>query len=197
MTFPSLTHEYHRDKALRQYHILDTLPERAYDDITQLAAYICNVPISLICLADSRRQWIKSKFGFQINEVAQDISFCAYTILNQDLLIVNDAIQDKRFHNNPLVINEPKIRFYAGAPLVTPEGFAIGTLCVIDRQTRSLSVSQTMALKILARQAVQLLEFRRVLYMLEELLERNEFSADTIQFFLKRCCSSIWEPESI
>jgi GAF domain-containing protein len=163
-----------RLEALRQYKILDTPAESAYDDITELAAFICDVPIALISLIDSDRQWFKSKVGLGVEETSRDISFCTYAILNQGMMVVNDTLNDPRFVNNPLVTDAPGIRFYAGVPLITPSGYAMGTLCTIDRQPRDLSESQKKALSALARQVVVQFELRRVSSELAEALERME-----------------------
>ncbi len=151
-----------RLEALRQYNILDTPSEQAYDDFTLLASYICQVPIALISLVDAERQWFKSKIGLEVNQTARNISFCGHTILSKQTLVVEDTLHDERFFDNPLVTSAPGIRFYAGAPLITPAGHTLGSLCVIDRKPRDLSDSQKTALEALARQVVTQLELRRV-----------------------------------
>lgn len=166
--------EAKRLEALRQYKILDTPSESAYNDIATLAAFICDVPIALISFVDSERQWFKSKVGLNVEETSRDVSFCTHTILDLNMLVVNDALNDERFVNNPLVTCAPGIRFYAGVPLVTPSGYSIGTLCVIDRQPRELSESQKTALEALARQVVMQLELRRVSSQLADTLEKIE-----------------------
>src|SRR5947207_12669074 len=153
--------EVKRLKVLWQYEVLDTVPEEVFDDLTELAARICEAPIAMITLVDENRQWFKSKIGVTINETSRDISFCAHAINQEDLFIVPDAAQDERFANSPLVVSEPKIRFYAGAPLITPDGYALGTLCVIDKVPRELRPDQQQALRILARHVVSQLELRR------------------------------------
>jgi GAF domain-containing protein len=161
MSAPIPQNESKRLKVLWQYDVLDTVPEEVFDDLTELAARICEAPIALISLVDEKRQWFKSKVGITVSETSRDFSFCAYAITQSDLFIVPDATQDERFANNPLVTSEPKIRFYAGAPLITPDGHALGTLCVIDKVPRELRPEQKQALRILARHVVTQLELRR------------------------------------
>lgn len=172
MNAPMPTQEARRLEALRQYHILDTPAEQAYDDITTLAAYICDVPIALISLVDRDRQWFKSKVGIDVDETSRDISFCAHAILDQQIMVVNDALEDDRFANNALVACAPNIRFYAGVPLMTPGGDAIGTLCVIDHKPRDLTAKQQKTLEALARQVVMQLELTRVSAQLADSLEK-------------------------
>lgn len=169
-----------RLEALRQYQILDTPSEQAYDDFTLLASSICEVPIALISLVDAERQWFKSKVGLEVSETARNISFCGHTILSNETLVVNDALSDSRFVYNPLVTSDPSIRFYAGAPLISPEGHALGSLCVIDRQPRVLLASQKTALEALARQVVSQLELRRASARLAEALDQIKLMAGLI-----------------
>lgn len=152
--------EYGRLQKLKGYQVLDTSAEKEYDDITKLASFICETPIALISLVDKDRQWFKSKIGLNPPELARDIAFCAHTILTDDVLIVSDSSKDQRFYDNPLTTNSPHIQFYAGAPLITPDGWKIGTLCVIDRKPRELSKEQLSALKTLSQNVVALLELR-------------------------------------
>jgi GAF domain-containing protein len=161
MKAPKPKNEVQRIKILWQYDVLDTMPEQVFDDFTSLAALICDAPISLISLVDEDRQWFKSKLGVSVSETSRDISMCAHAILQGDLFIVPDATKDRRFKDNPLVVSEPKIRFYAGAPLVSPEGLALGTLCVIDQVPRQLTATQQQALRVLARIVMTQLNFRR------------------------------------
>ena len=147
--------------ALEHYQILDTAAETAFDDIVKVASFICQTPIALVSLIDQNRQWFKARVGLDTTETAREQAFCAHTILQENTLIVEDAAQDDRFAKNPLVTGDPGIRFYAGAPLVTPDGFALGSLCVIDRQARRLSQGQISALEALARTVVTHLELRR------------------------------------
>ena len=153
--------EAQRLRALESYGVLDTLPEECYDDITHLASQVCGTPIALVSLVDDDRQWFKSRVGLDAEETPRDIAFCAHAILETDLMVVADAREDPRFSDNPLVRGEPRIRFYAGAPLLAPGGEALGTLCVIDRQRRTLSESQADSLRALSRQVMAQLELRR------------------------------------
>lgn len=174
-----LSDENLRLKSLFGYDILDTEAEATYDDITQLAASICEAPTALISFVDEKRQWFKSRVGLNVSETPRDIAFCAYTILNgDDLLIVENAAEDDRFRHNPLVTGAPQIRFYAGAPLVTPDGFVLGSLCVIDYVPRDLSEDRQKALKTLARQVVSQLELRRTARLNKELSERYRLFVD-------------------
>jgi GAF domain-containing protein len=154
--------EAERLEALRQYAILDTPPEQAYDDFTALAAYICEVPIAMISLVDENRQWFKSKVGLETCETPRDISFCSHAILKKDVMVINDALADERFATNPLVTSELGIRFYAGAPLINPEGFSLGYI-VRDRSPASKSITKAnQSLEAIARQVVSQMELRRV-----------------------------------
>ena len=150
-----------RLKALSEYRILGTNPERSYDDITAMASLVCETPIALLSLVDAERQWFKSKVGVEVEQTPRDWSFCAHAIHTPDPLIVHDAFWDERFHDNPLVCSDPKIRFYAGFPLTNHTDERIGTLCVIDRQPKHLSETQLAIMSSLASQAMAFLELRK------------------------------------
>jgi GAF domain-containing protein len=163
--------EAERLAALRSYHILDTAAEQIYDDITLLAAFVCKTPIAMISLVDESRQWFKSKLGLNQQETPRDVAFCAHAILQADPLVVRDTFDDDRFSESALVHREPYIRFYAGFPLITPGGHALGTLCAIDRKPRRITLTQTQAMQALARQVMAALELRRASDQLAHALE--------------------------
>jgi diguanylate cyclase (GGDEF)-like protein/PAS domain S-box-containing protein len=157
--------ESERLAALERYDVLDTAPEPAFDDIVALAALICGTPIALITLVDQARQWFKAKVGIDAPQTPRDVAFCAHALLEpNDLLVVPNAMEDSRFADNPFVTGTPAIRFYAGAPLVTHDGFSLGTLCAVDRVPRDLTPIQRGALQALARQVISQLELRRALH---------------------------------
>lgn len=162
MSVPKPNNETERLDALQRYRILDTAAEAAFDDFARLAAFISDTPIALITLVDTGRQWFKARYGLDSTETPRDHAFCSYTILGDEPLVVEDATADERFVHNPLVTSAPHIRFYAGAPLLTAEGYGLGSLCVIDRQPRQLAPGQRDALSALARQVVAHLELRRI-----------------------------------
>ena len=170
MSYPIPPNEARRIEALRNYGILDSAPEKAFDDFALLASNICGTPISLITLVDSDRQWMKAKIGISQSETPREQAFCAHTIMSSDMLVVEDATKDARFSENPLVTSEPNIRFYAGAPLVDHDGMALGSLCVIDREPRMLTAMQYESLTALSRLVVAQFEYRRIAAELAETL---------------------------
>lgn len=173
MIRPSLPpNEPQRLAALERYLILDSEAERAFDDIVWLVSHICKTPIAYISIIDKDRQWFKSQIGLDVDQTPRDIAFCAHAILQDDTMIVPDALNDRRFSDNPLVTSEPRIRFYAGTPLMTPDGFPMGTLCAIDHAPRTLDAGQLDALRALGRQVEKLLEFRRSALELKDTLAK-------------------------
>lgn len=175
---PKPANELDRLHALLKYDVLDTNPEASYDDITQLASEICQTPISLISLVDSERQWFKSKVGLDASETSREYAFCSHAIHQSEIMEVEDARADPRFTDNPLVADDPNIRFYAGMPLATPDGFNLGTLCVIDQQPRKLTDFQRNALRTLGRQVIRLMESSLQLNELNEYLRFFDCSDD-------------------
>jgi len=175
-----------RVAALQRYAILDTEPEQAFDDLTLLASFVCKTPIALISLVDEDRQWFKSKIGMDACQTSRDIAFCSVAIQQTDVMVVPDTLQDERFRDNPLVVSGPRIRFYAGAPLINEEGYALGTLCVVDRTPREFGADQKEALQALGRLVLAQLEFRRNLQLLKEALtDRTQAEHDRERELLK------------
>jgi hypothetical protein len=179
--------EQQRLDALRAYQILDTPAETAFDDLVKLASYICGTPTSLITLLDSERQWFKAKVGMVADSTPLEQAFCRYAMFSDSVFEIEDATQDPRFQNNPLVTDDPNIRFYAGAPLLTPEGHPLGTICAIDTVPRRLDPQQREALRVLAREVVAHLELRRARMQLnyeqqklEELLRMTNDTAGSM-----------------
>lgn len=173
-----LTSEHERLQALHEYEIMDSLPEEDYDSITTLASQICGTPISLISLLDDRRQWFKSSVGLQVKETPREYAFCSHTIENpKEILIVSDSRKDDRFSGNPLVTGDPHVIFYAGMPLVDDNGYALGSLCVIDHEEHTLTTGQLNALKQLAKQVMTLIQLKKknraLIHMANALEQRN------------------------
>ena len=174
MKAPLPPDEAERLRALQEYEILDTPAEKAFDDLTRLATYICRTPMAAISLIDSDRQWFKSRVNISESETSRDIAFCAHAILEKGMFIVTDARDDARFKENPSVTSDANIRFYAGSPLTTSEGYKLGTLCVIDHVPRQLSDGQLAALRALSRQVTTQLELRREIKELRSRLKDLE-----------------------
>ena len=183
-----------RLEAVKQYNLLDTLPESDFDNITNLVASICNVPISLITLLDADRNFLKSHYGISINESPRDISFCGHTILsNEPIFIVEDATKDIRFHDNP-IIAENNVSFYAGVSLITPKGYPIGTLCVYDNKPRKLTKEQKETLIILGKQVVNLFELRLRNRKLNESLSNLKERNSTLKTFANKVSHDLKSP---
>jgi len=158
--------EARRLRILEEYQILDTEGEKDFDEITRLASEICESPISQITFVDANRQWFKSSHGLDSTETPRSLSFCAHAIHGEEIFVVEDARKDMRFHDSPLVTNDPNIVFYAGVPLIDKEGYALGTLCVIDNKSKKLNKFQEKALKTLSHQVLKLMELRKLNYKL-------------------------------
>ena len=161
MSAPLPPNETKRLDALIRYQILDTPAEQTYDDFAFIASTICQTPIAVMSFVDGDRQWFKARLGIDATETPREHAFCAHTILGEDVMVVEDAACDERFAGNPLVTGDPRIRFYAGAPLIDHKGNALGSICVIDRHPRTITAEQNQALMALARQVMSLLELRR------------------------------------
>jgi len=193
MNAPIPNNEAERLAALKEYRVLDTGTEQPYDDITILAAHICEVPIATISLVDEARQWFKAKVGMSRRQTPREIAFCAHTILQREPFMVRDAKKDRRFADNDMVTGEPHIRFYAGFPLINQQGLAMGTLCAMDRKPRELTARQEKAMQALVRQIMALLEFRRVSVHLADALNHIK----TLQGLLPICawCKRVRDDE--
>jgi GAF domain-containing protein len=174
MPYPVPANEADRLQTLRAYKILDTKPEERFDELTRLAALICGVPISLISLIDTDRQWFKSKFGLDLQQTPRAQAFCTHAIMQPELFVVPDATKDERFANNTLVTGDPYIRFYAGEPLAARDGHVLGTLCVIDRKPHTLTNAQKEALKIVGQLVIANFELKRDLQELRDALSTRE-----------------------
>lgn len=189
-----MTDSERRLAALRVYDIMDTPPEEVFDDLTRLTTFICGTPMASVTLLDTERQWFKSSVGLTDRETPIGQSFCAHAIQQEKVFLVPDAALDARFAANPLVTGNPNIRFYAGAPLITPEGVPLGTLCAIDRRPRELSVAQQDALAALARQVMWALELRKTL----KDLRRSQAEKEALEGLLPMCawCRKVRDDES-
>lgn len=161
--FSKIEREARRLDTLEAYRIIDTSREKTFDDLTRLAALICETPIALITLVDDKRQWFKSSYGLDLKQTSRDVSFCAHAIQDSRIFEIGDALLDSRFAENPLVTGDPGIRFYAGLPLVVSNGEALGTICVIDRKPKELTPLQAEAMRVLGQSVVTQLELRRAL----------------------------------
>jgi signal transduction histidine kinase len=196
-SLPLQINEEERLAALESYNILDTGEEQDFDELTFLASAICNTPIALISLVDANRQWFKSHKGLAARETPVEQSFCAHAIASyDDIMIVDNAKEDERFADNPLVTGETNITFYAGVPLVNEDGYALGSLCVIDHHKRALTDNQASALKIIAKQVVDKLELRRKIAMLEKFNQEIRDSNVFIQKFASTAAHDIKNPLS-
>lgn len=180
MNIQKPTNEVQRLERLTDYQILDTSADKHFDDLAFLASYICQTPVAMISLIDSDRQWTKSSIGYPPLVLRRDVSFCAHTILEPELLVVEDAFLDSRFADNPLVLEKPHVRFYAGVPVLSYDGLALGSLCVLDRQPRQLSVEQLKALKALAHQVEDQMELRRDILQLEKAAREQKIAQELI-----------------
>jgi signal transduction histidine kinase len=197
LTYPLPENEDERLEALASYDILDTMPENDFEELTHLASEICQTSVALISLLDDKRQWFKAILGYDARETPREYAFCSHTILNKnDIMVVPDARKDERFLANPLVTGNPNIVFYAGVPLVNEDGFALGSLCVIDTIPKELNARQLKSLRILGKQVITQMELRRKLTRLEKanqnLLETNSF----IQKFASTAAHDIKNPLS-
>lgn len=188
---PIPDNEEERQRSLDELQILDTLEEQAYDDLTFLAAQICQTPIALVSLVDHDRQWFKSHHGLDARETPRELAFCAHAILDDKPLVVEDSLKDERFHDNPLVTGGPHVKFYAGAPLVLRNNIRVGTLCVIDDHARPLTEIQHQALEAIARQVVTQLELRLQLQSLVRLDHTKDEFVSMVNHELRTPLTSI------
>ena len=186
MAAPSTSTEAARVASLNRYAILDSEPEQSFDDLVILAAHICQTPIATLSLVDDHRQWFKSKFGVEVKETPREVSICSHAIQQGDLFIVPDTLQDPRFRENPLVTGEPHVRFYSGTPLINEDGYALGTLCVLDREPRQLNTEQKEAINALGRLALRQMELRMNLQLLKEALNDRTREEHARELELKR-----------
>lgn len=194
MSVPFPKSEEDRLRELHSYAILDTPADPNFDALTELASLICGTPISLISLVDADRQWVKSSRGLEFRETTRDVSFCAYCVAANDVFVVADAHQDRRFVQNPLVLGHPNIRFYAGTPIRTPSGACLGTLCVIDHQPKALSDVQRQALQNICRTVENHLEAHRRGLELSKLHEQLKRTNDNLTTFMRAASHDLRGP---
>ncbi|GAB3663449.1 hypothetical protein GCM10027594_32260 [Hymenobacter agri] len=171
---PPAADEQERLEVLHSYGILDTEPESVFNELAQLAAYVCGTPMAVVSLLDNERQWLKARVGVEIHEVPREQTFCQYALYATDVFEIPDARADAQYAHNPMVVGAPHVRFYAGIPLLSPEGYPLGTLCAFDTVPRSLTAGQRDALRLLARQVMAHLELRRTRLLLDEERQKLE-----------------------
>ena len=192
MKAPLPNNEAQRIETLLEYKILDTPSEAAFDDLTRLASYICQTPIALISLIDTNRQWFKSKVGLDPLETHRDFAFCSHAILQPDVFVVPDATDDERFATNPLVTSDPNIRFYAGVPLTNPEGYALGTLCVIDYVPRELTPESDRGITSIRSSSHQATGIAPKFSKFGTCYQERQTGAEGKQTIFQKDCSRFW-----
>ncbi|MEP2669382.1 MAG: ATP-binding protein [Cyclobacteriaceae bacterium] len=187
--------EEERLKELESYSILDTLPESDFDNLTAIAATICGTPISLVSLLDDKRQWFKSHHGIDVSETSKELAFCAHAINTPERIFqIKDARKDDRFHDNPIVANDPYVIFYAGVPLITKTGLPLGTLCVIDHKPKELTEDQLASLDALSKQVMNLFELRKSKMQLEKTLRQVRESNQSLARFATMAAHDLKSP---